>query len=522
MSVLNTSLSQYKSSFYEICRTLLNSRTFHSAKVGQLSDENLRLRDQNAKITRELEEARREAQQLRELLEKKQLENSQLQERAPRLPSDVPIPGHSFGPKLICVCLNLAKRIGFRPTSAALEIIFEYLGIDAQIPSWDSIRCWACRMGIAILDEHEQTSEDEMWIVDHSNQIGQEKILVINRLRQRDLPPPGKTLKRSNLKTIATIAGKSWTKDDVRREYAKLAGQRGAPKYLLSDGAVELHETADGLGKHKGNEVITIRDMKHKAANILESLIGKDARFTDFMGHLGRTRSQIQQTELGHFTPPPQKTKARFMNLGPMLRWGQMVSYHLSHPHSRSRGEITAARMNDKLSWLSKFSGDIALWNECESVMQHCLGHLERHAVQHGTVAQLRKSLEEAFPNWQGRAKMVQQMGDRLLDAIGEIESKLAEGDRVWAMSDNLESGFGGFKRLEGQHSKGGFTSLIAALPLVFEDLTPERVKTGLQLVPVKRMKEWVKTSLGETLTAKRQRAYAEACPRPSGQLKPA
>jgi hypothetical protein len=76
-------------------------------------------------------------------------------------------------------------------------------------------------------------------------------------------------------------------------------------------------------------------------------LIGKDERFKEYLSQLGRTRSTVQQTELSHFTSPPQKPKARFMNLGPVLRWGQMVSYHLSHAHSQSRQGIAAERMNE-------------------------------------------------------------------------------------------------------------------------------------------------------------------------------
>ena len=66
--------------------------------------------------------------------------------------------------------------------------------------------------------------------------------------------------------------------------------------------------------------------MKHYAANVLERILQQDDRFSQFISHLGSTRSAIQQNELSHFTPPSQKAKARFMNLEPTLRWGEMVS----------------------------------------------------------------------------------------------------------------------------------------------------------------------------------------------------
>ena len=71
--------------------------------------------------------------------------------------------------------------------------------------------------------------------------------------------------------------------------------------------------------------------MKYYVASIFEKLIRKDERFQSYLSKLDQTRDHVQQTELGHFTPSSQNPKARIMNHGPLLRWGQMVFYHLTH-----------------------------------------------------------------------------------------------------------------------------------------------------------------------------------------------
>ena len=212
------------------------------------------------------------------------------------------------------------------------------------------MRSWACRVGIAELEKPVQASDDWIWMADHSNQIGKEKVLQIIGIRASELPPRGSTLRHEDMTVLAVVPGTDWKREDVREQYEMLAKRIGPPRYLLTDGAVELRESADTLGK-PGKEVIVLRDMKHYAANVFERLIGKSDRFKDYLSHLGRTRSSIQQTELSHFTPPPQKPKARFMNLGPTLRWGQMVSYHLSDGLSKSRREVSPERMNEKLGF---------------------------------------------------------------------------------------------------------------------------------------------------------------------------
>ena len=410
---------------------------------------------------------------------------------------------------MISLCLNLAQQIGFRPTATALKIVFAWLGIDAKIPSFDSIRAWACRVGIAQLKLAARDDDAWIWLADHSNQIGQEKILQIIGIRVKDLPPVGETLPRDKMVVLATTPGTSWTRDDVRREYKKLAERLGPPAYLVTDGAVELIESADAL-EIEGETPIVLRDMKHHAANVLEQLIGKDERFKEYLSKLGRTRSAVQQTELGHFTPPPQKPKARFMNLGPTLRCGQMVSYHLSDCQTKSRQGITADRMNEKLGWVRDFRGDLDAWNRCQEVMQASLGFINRHGVYHGAAAKLKAELDELRAAHPADCEVSATMAAKLIEFVEESESKLSDGDRAWLSTENLESLFGQYKRLEGQHSKGGFTSLIAAMPMLLTHWTPDKVRESLTAVPVKAMKQWVSENLATTLTSKRTTAYKE------------
>ena len=474
-----------------------------------MAAENRKLRVANQQLQQEWRHTKDQLDQTQQLLWQQEQQNEELRQQPITLPSDMPLPHHSYGPKMISLCLNLCKEIGFRPSETALKIVFDWLGVDAKIPSFDSIRVWSCRVGIAQLKRVARDGEDWIWLADHSNQIGQEKILQIIGIRVKDLPPVGETLPRDKMVVLATIPGTSWTRDDVRREYKKLAERMGPPAYLVTDGAVELIESADAL-EIEGKTPIVLRDMKHYAANVFEQLIGKDERFQQYLSKLGRTRSTVQQTELSHFTPPPQKLKARFMNLGPTLRWGRMVSYHLSDCHSKSRKNITPQRMNEKLGWIRDVRGDLDVWNRCQEVMQASLGFINRHGVYHGATAKLKNELDELRTTHPQDCQLSATMASKLIAFVEESESKLAEGARAWLSTENLESLFGQYKRLEGQHSKGGFTSLIAAMPMLLTHWTPEKVRESLTAVPVKEMKNWVRENLATTLTSKRATAYRE------------
>ena len=108
-------------------------------------------------------------------------------------------------------------------------------------------------------------------------------------------------------------------------------------------------------------------------------------------------------------------------------------------------------------------------------------------------------------------------MASQLIEFVRESELQLAEGDRAWLSTENLESLFGRYKRLEGQHSKGGFTSLVAALPTLTIDWNADLVRASLSSVSVKQMNEWVTTNPGKTMTSKRATAYKESATVTSG-----
>ena len=509
MSLLFNSLGQYSSDLYEVARGLLRSRNRRAQRADAQKQVIGELRWENEQLLQRLGVVQEKLDQSQQLHRQAEHENQLLRQHPVTLPSDLPLPNHSFGPQMISLSLNLSNQLGFRPAETALRVIFDWLGIETRIPSHDSIRTWSMRAGIAKLQQPVTAADDWIWMADHSNQIGTEKVLQILGIRSQDLPEPGQTLSLKALHVLAVVPGESWKREDVRREYAKLAQRIGAPRFLLTDGAVELRESAEVLEK-PGRKLTLLRDLKHVAANIFENQIGKSDRFAEFVSRLGRTRSAIQQTELSHFTPPAQKLKARFMNLGPTLRWGAMVSHHLSDCHSKSRRGITAARMNDKLGWVRQFQKELAAWNRCQQVMQTSLKFINTQGIYRGAAARLEQLFAAPTRRHCQSCELSTTMKKKLVEFVKTSEAGLEPGERAWQSTENLESAFGLFKKLEGQHSKGGFTSLVAAMPTLLTHWTAELVRESFQATSIKQMKQWLKQNLPTTLTAKRATAYRE------------
>lgn len=470
------------------------------SQIAELQQSRREQRKNLAELTSKLEYAR--AQLLQQTLAQNTVANTPIE-------CERPMPGHQFGVTLIAAAISLGKRVGFRAAADAMSILFDLLQMDIKIPSHDAIEQWTLRLGVATLQDTFTPNDRVLWMADHSSQIGKEKVLLIIGIAIDDLPPPGETLGLEKMKVLAIVPGQSWKKEDVGREYQKLAAQIGPPVYLLCDGAVELREPAEKLEKD-GKKTIVLGDLKHHAANVLEKEIGRSERFKSFMSEVGLTRNRVQQTELSHFAPPPIKQKSRFMNLGSLLNWASMVLHHLNDPQSVSREGISKDRMQEKLGWLLGFQSEVSTWSACQSVIDRALAVINGQGLDGQTADLIDASLEAHDPNWQAGNTSSTRIGLELIDWTRRSSCRLGEGERAWLSTEILESLFGRFKQLERQHSKGGFTRLLAALPTLCLKVTGKSVREGFRRVNSPGLREWIAETLGTTLRSCRNAAYHE------------
>ena len=493
--------STFKSPLRVIVQSLLQSRLKLRMRFQELKQQLVHAQRALTQLARQLELQREENRRLR--LHVRLLETP-LAHRPGLLPDDPPVHRHGYGPRMVSLAVNLARAVGLRGAERALQIVFDWWGVPQQLPHWTAIRTWVQRLGVAALPETLELADDWVWIVDHSNQIGPEKVLVVLAVRSAHLPPPGAALEHHHVRVLAVRPGTTWKRADVAAVYAALAEQHGVPRAVLCDGAVELREGVFSLNRGD-SEVLVLQDFKHKAANLFKALLQPDPRFAEFSTQLARTRSAIQQTELAHLTPPSLKQKARFMNLGAILNWGMMALWVLDHPQACARQWVTAERLEEKLGWLRSFARELAEWQECQQVLNRGVGFSNRQGLGHGSSVQLGAQL---LPGLQHAASRL--LARQLIEFVEQAERPLQGTERLPLSTEILESSFALYKQLERQHSKGGFTSLLAGFAALPTPVTPERIRSAFTRVGIKDVKQWVHDHLGDTLTSKRAATYSE------------
>lgn len=385
-----------------------------------------------------------------------------------------------------------------------LRLVFDWLGVEQNTPTRTAIRNWLQRLGIAELQQPLGADEDLVILVDHSNQIGTEKVMVALGVNASKLPEAGQALTHENIRVLEVKSGSQWKTENMEQEYVDLANRHGTPRAVLVDAAPELRDGAKCL-KSQRSDMIVLRDFKHDAANVLKSLFGNDECFQEVGGKIGKTRSAIQQAELAHLTPPSPKQKARFMNLASKIRWMTMIVWLLKTPDATAREGISDERMQDKLGWVEQYEDDIRVWQECQDIVSRSLTFINEQYLFKGASDGLRSVIGNSLRHDKSR-----ELARRLIDFVHDAEPHLRVGERLPMSTEILESAFGLYKQLERQHSKSGFASLLACLPALLKPTTPAGVRDAFGRVSGKDVKAWVKERFGPTVTSRRNAAYAE------------
>ena len=496
--------SKYKSPLRVVARCFWQSRERKTLACRRWKQQ---LDQGRQTIARQETEIQRQKEEIRALREERQclrVGNGQPARKEGLLPADPRLKRHKFGCRVIQLAVNLARIIGLRPTERVLKIVWEWLGWEHPLPAWTTIRTWLLRVGVAALREPREAADDWVWMADHSSQIGPEKALVVLGVRASKLPPPGEALRHEDVHLLIVRPGTAWKREDMQAVYGELAERHGSPRAVLCDGAVELREGAQGLQKQRP-EMIVLQDFKHKAAIFLKATVGDHPRFAEFNTRLGRTRSAIQQTELAHLTPPGQKPKARFMNLAATLDWATAVLWLLDHPEAEARGSVTSQRLEEKLGWLRSFAGELAEWRECQQVVKTGVTFINHQGLFQGAGARLRAAIGTHLTHAAG-----QRLAQRLVDFVIAAEASLKPDERLPMSTEILESTFALYKQLERQHSKGGFTSLLAGFGALLKTATEETIRRAFSTVSVRDVQQWTRENLGTTLPSKRLALYNE------------
>lgn len=383
-----------------------------------------------------------------------------------------------------------------RGVAASLSVFVSRLGLDFAVPTFSTIRSWLLRLGCYALTRPLPCDTPWVWLIDHSVQIGTQKLLVIAGCPLAKAPFGERSLCVGDLSLIGLVAMEQSNGALVAKELQRVRARTGTPRQIVSDGGGDLNSGV-ALFQEQHPETAHVRDGAHCAANVLKNRWEKDPRWQAFVQQLPRNGAKMRQTAEAYLLPPALRSKARFMNVGPVLRFAERVLRLLDQA-------APTAKVEEKYGWLRQFRDALAGWR-CEyEVVQSTVRQVRKHGVSQESVALL--ETEWSKLEWTAGAQDVMA---RMRTYVREAAKQVKPGERLVASTEVLESAFGKLKHLEGTQAGSGFTGLALSLGALMLEGTEEEMRAALDEVPKKEAEGWAKRMFGSTIQWLRRRFLA-------------
>jgi hypothetical protein len=279
----------------------------------------------------------------------------------------------------------------------------------------------------------------------------------------------------------------------------------GRPRAIVSDHGADLRGGLRLLyeGSGLGRQTLDVWDVKHRCALALKYRLEDNVRWAEFLSLIGKTRNSTKQTEWAFLSPPVQRSKSRYLNLGEMLRWAIRTKWLIEHKPKALLEHGDPDRLQEKMGWLLDFSPELALWRQWYQVAARTEEVVRVGGLYLGVQEQLRHRLASV-----AKEATSKDMASELVAFVAEQSQELRPGERIPGSTQVLESCFGTLKALEKEQSRSGFTGLVLGLGALVGKVTKEVVRQALASTPIKAVRRWCDENIGASLQRKRGQVY--------------
>jgi len=409
---------------------------------------------------------------------------------------------YSIGHIWLFINLVLSSVTSLRSSSRILELVLPFFGYSFACPSWYAGRFWLLRLGYYKLMRAKEQADDWVWIIDHTVQLGEEKCLLILGVRLSDLPSD-LTLNHEDVEPIALYPVTSSNGEVVFQQLEETIEKTGLPRAIVADQGSDVKSGIESFVQaHPTTSYLY--DIKHKTAALLKSHLKNDEIWKTFTQQASQTKSQVQQTALAFIAPPNQRTKARYMNLEVLVCWGKRALVLLDQIEKKADARESYEKIKLKLGWLSQFREPLKEWGEICQITITAESFVRRQGLWPGCDFDLSKRFDFGISS----PKAI-QIREQLLDFVKNESLKAKPNERLLGSSEVIESAFGKMKRLEQNQAKSGFTGLILGTAAIVSHTTQEVVTKAMETVPTRKVIEWIKDKLGQSLQSKRNIAFS-------------
>jgi hypothetical protein len=410
------------------------------------------------------------------------------------------IPGSSFSIELVMLVLKIVIEgaVSMRAASRISGLICEFIGghrFDGL--SHATVQNYLLRLGLDQLsDVTDASCSDRVWIMDHMIAAGSLKCLVVLGIRADKFAGLERPLQHVDVDVLALIPTEISNGAVVNEQLKDISGRVGVPLAILNDCGSDLKKGVE-LFQQDHPETISLYDIVHLVCRLIWKRLGKEDRFSQYRQACCQCANKLRQSPLAHLKPPRPKTKARYMNLDPEIRWGRRALWLLD----RVRGGNLTARQQERLNiqdveaqlgWLEEYREELGIWTQLCEVGQASCTVVRRWGYSDKTVAQLKTALGTS------EVSMVQDLIAELTMAV-EQQCARCEGQAgpLPGSSEVIESLIGKGKRLLGtSQNNNSLTGQILSIAASTVKLSVTTLAESLRRCRIGHVQAWIKDKI--------------------------
>lgn len=381
--------------------------------------------------------------------------------------------------------LKFQTSASFRSINKILVTIGVYADLNIKAPSHSTIITWTKKFGLYHIEQKKEKSNDWIIILDESVEFGNEKLLVVLGIREKDVDYT-RALQYQDLECLSLRISNSWKGEEIKKVLDDIQNEVGIIKYAIADmgNAIKKSLTLSGIPH--------VEDLTHKLSWIIKRLYEKDKRFIAYTKKLAHLRGSMALSKISYILPPAQRVHSRFMNLKPIVDWGISVIKML-------KGKEELHKEREKLNDILEYEEFL---NELSQIVQIAI-YIQKTLKNNGLSTNTIKECRKYFIKLPNILKIENFKNEVFLYLARMMDIRKSK--KILCSSDILESSFGKYKNYINNNSSIGITALSLAIPAFMNDYcNKDIVINAMQSIKVKDVDYWKTNNIGKTLLKRR------------------
>ena len=379
--------------------------------------------------------------------------------------------------------------IGCRKIARVLGIVLGRVGLSP--PHHTTINQWIARSGCHQLKQPVEKADDWVALADVTVDIGVVKCLTVVGVRMSVLENQDHmTLSHSDVELLGIYPTNEATGEHFEKALTDVHDKIGGIKVLVIDEGSDVKKGAR-LHREKHPEVKVLHDIKHKMALVMKRHLEADPKWSEYTAALSQTRSLVYQTELAALKPPAQRTKARYMDISPLIDWPRRL---LDAKRSGTLASIPEERYQQYFGWVEEYTEVLEVWSLMVDVVDMICHETRTNGLSEGVYEYMMVFLLEA-----PLGNRMQTFAAEALEKVLEEVRKVGDEEALVCSTEVLESIFGKYKEIN-KWRQGITGNVLGINSFVGSKRTDESIKHAMENCSVKEAYDWVKKKVGDTI----------------------